>query len=311
MGELHFDKFKEPKRKRKQKQMADDSVFNSGIMLRVGKTEEIERQFNEGYLRFGCAANWIMYAKSQPPGIADKYEAIFAHINKDDPRLSEECHHDAINLAFSYLYEEGPNDTLYVRYTYACLVPAICFYSIDIKDAAKHFGIKGNSNQWLRADLEPYYDAMRINREESSVLIVRFPSLLIKELRNEIPKLIDGKWDIEKSKFDRELPLAVGYVNYDLDLNEMFYDPYPYKALFRKRPEFRDQREARLVIPGVNYLRHPKVRPEEFHDHELKVSVPHLQEYSSIVPATKCKRIQFENFNEDLSRYDILFRDKE
>ena len=215
--------------------MADDSVFSSGIMLRIGKTEEIERQFNEGYLRFGCAANWIMYAKSQPPGIADKYEAIFAHINKDDPRLSEECHHDAINLAFSYLYEEGPNDTLYVRYTYACLVPAICFYSIDIKDAAKHFGIKGNSNQWLRADLEPYYDAMRINREESSVLIVRFPSLLIRELRNEIPK----------------------------------------------------------------------------HDHELKVSVPHLQGYSAIVPASKCKRIRFENFNEDLSRYDILFRDKE
>ena len=44
--ELHFDKFKEPKRKRKQ--MADDGVFSSGIMLRVGKTEEIERQFNEG-----------------------------------------------------------------------------------------------------------------------------------------------------------------------------------------------------------------------------------------------------------------------
>ena len=34
--------------KRKQKQMADDSVFRSGIMLRIGKTEEIERQFNEG-----------------------------------------------------------------------------------------------------------------------------------------------------------------------------------------------------------------------------------------------------------------------
>ena len=93
--------------------MAEDLAFSSGIMLRVGKTEEIERQFNEGYLRFGCAANWIMYANSQPPGIADMFEAIFAHINKDDPRLLEECHHDEINLAFSYLYEEGPNDTIY------------------------------------------------------------------------------------------------------------------------------------------------------------------------------------------------------
>ena len=51
-------------------------MFRSGIMLRVGTTEEIERQFKEGYLRFGCAANWIMYAKSQPPGIPDRYEAL-------------------------------------------------------------------------------------------------------------------------------------------------------------------------------------------------------------------------------------------
>ena len=67
--------------------MADDSVFSSGIMLRIGKTEEIEKQYNEGYLRFSCPANWINYAKIQPPGIADKYEAVFAHVKRDDPRL--------------------------------------------------------------------------------------------------------------------------------------------------------------------------------------------------------------------------------
>ena len=77
--------------KRKQKQMADDSVFRSGIMLRIGKTEEIERQFNEGYLRFSCPANWINYAKIQPPGIADKYEAVFAHVKRDDRRLGMIC----------------------------------------------------------------------------------------------------------------------------------------------------------------------------------------------------------------------------
>lgn len=185
-----------------------------------------------------------------------------------------------------------------------------CITVLVIKDAAKHFGIKGNSNQWLRADLQPYYDAMCINREDSSVLIIRFPYLLINELRNEIPKLIDSKWDIEKSNFDQKIPLAVDYVKYDLDLKEMFFDPYLYKALFRKRQEFKEQREARIVITGVNYFRHPKVRPEEFHDYELKVPVPNLQEYSSIVPASKCKRIRFENFNEDISRYNICFEDK-
>ena len=73
--------------------MADDGVFSSGIMLRVGKTEEIEKQYNEGYLRFSCPANWINYAKIQPPGIADKYEAVFAHV-KRDPVYRPDLYHD-------------------------------------------------------------------------------------------------------------------------------------------------------------------------------------------------------------------------
>ena len=72
---------------RKQKQMADDSVFSSGIMIRVGKTEEMEKQYNEGYLRFSCPANWINYAKIQPPGIADKFEAVFAHVKRLEIRV--------------------------------------------------------------------------------------------------------------------------------------------------------------------------------------------------------------------------------
>ena len=36
--------------------------------------------------RFG-----INYAKIQPPGIADKYEAVFAHVKRDDPRLGMIC----------------------------------------------------------------------------------------------------------------------------------------------------------------------------------------------------------------------------
>ena len=72
-------------------EMADDGVFRSGIMLRIDKSEEIEKQYNEGYLRFSCPANWINYAKIQPPGIADKYEAVFAHVKRDDPRLGMIC----------------------------------------------------------------------------------------------------------------------------------------------------------------------------------------------------------------------------
>ena len=74
---------------------------------------------------------------------------------------------------------------------------------------------------------------------------------------------------IEKRHFKPECSLAVGYVKYDLDLNEEFIDPYPYKVLFRKRPEFREQREARMIIPGVNFLRFPYVNADKWKDHEM------------------------------------------
>ena len=47
----------------------------ANIMLRIGKTKKIEEQFNEGFLWFGCPANWIDLAKMDKTGKADKYEA--------------------------------------------------------------------------------------------------------------------------------------------------------------------------------------------------------------------------------------------
>ena len=82
--------------------MADDGVFRSGIMLRIGKTEEIVRQYEEGYLRFSCPGNWIMYAKkNHDDGIADRYEAVFAHVKRDDPRLLEAFNNDPTEMAWS------------------------------------------------------------------------------------------------------------------------------------------------------------------------------------------------------------------
>lgn len=66
-------------------------MFNSGLMIRIGRTEEIEKQYRECYIRFSCPANWINYANNHAPGIADKYEAIFAHVDKFDPRLWMTC----------------------------------------------------------------------------------------------------------------------------------------------------------------------------------------------------------------------------
>lgn len=69
-----------------------DTIFSSGIMIRVARTKAIEDQYNKRYIRFGCPSNWINYAEKNPDnGVADRYEAVFAHVKKDDDRLKMIC----------------------------------------------------------------------------------------------------------------------------------------------------------------------------------------------------------------------------
>lgn len=283
-------------------------TISSGIMLHLGKTEEIDKQFKEGYLRFSCPANWINYAKKQAPGIADRYEAIFAHVKKNDPRFGMICDDGyPLNYSRSLWNDYEPDGTVYARYLLSTLVPAICFYSISIKDAARHFGINWGSSKWLRADLQPYYKALNINTEEYSILAIRFPGKLVDELRREIPIAMPKVKNINKSNFNPGNPLALKYVKYDLDINKEFWDLHPYDELFRKRPDFRSQREVRMIIPNVSFTRDPVFCPEMYHDNELNIPVPNIQSYALICPASKCDTIRFEKFNEDFSLYDILF----
>ena len=284
----------------------NDGKFHCGVLIRVGSTEKILDQYENRYLRFGCPANWINYANTHRDGLADEYEGVFAHVKQDDPRLSMICDDGyPLNHRRSLWNKLMSDGTVYARYVFSCLVPAICFYSIDVKDAAKHFGIEGNDDKWLRADLQPYYKALGIDVAESSVLVVWRPGELIEELRLEIPKVIGAAGNVDKRRFDARNALTVKYVNYDLDIDKEFWELHPYDELFRKRMEYKRQREARMIIPNAPFMRDPVYRPEMYYDNELSVPVPGVQSYARVVPASKCKMIQFDNFSEDLSTWTV------
>ena len=285
-------------------------MFNSGLMIRIGRTEEIEKQYRECYIRFSCPANWINYANNHAPGIADKFEAIFAHVDKFDPRLWMTCS-DGAPLYGALWRSENSDGTVYARYLYSCLVPTVCFYSLGISKLAKQMGIKDNKPGRITIDLLSYYKAMNVCPEESSVLVIRFPGLFIPELRREIPNAVKAANNIAKADFNADNSLAVKYVKYDLDINEMFFKLRPYDEIFRKQPEYKEQHEARMIIPNVSFLRNPIYFPSLYHDNEMNVPVPELQSYSFIYPASRCKTMAFENFTQNLKRYDILCGDKE
>lgn len=285
-------------------------MFNSGLMIRIGSTKEIEKQFQESYIRFGCPANWVNYANNHAPGIADKYEAVFAHVDRFDPRLWMTCD-DGVPLYGALWNSESPNNMVYARYLYSCLVPTVCFYSLGITKLAKQKGIKDNQLGRLTIDLQNYYKAMNVNPEESSVLIIRFPGQFVTELRREVPNAVAAANNITKKNFDSRNSLTVKYVTYDLDINKTFFNFRPYDEIFRKQPEYKEQHEARMIIPNVNFVTNPKYFPSLYHFNEINVPVPELQSYSFVYPASKCKKMAFENFTQDLRRYDILYGDNE
>ena len=105
--------------------------------------------------------------------------------------------------------------------------------------------------------------------------------------------MITAAKNIDKRDFDANNALAVKYVKYDLDIDKEFWELHPYDELFRKRPEFSEQREARMVIPGVIFLRYPYENPDKWEDHVMKVPVPGIKDYAEVIPAGKYTKYRY------------------
>lgn len=278
-------------------------MAKSSIMLRIGKTNVIKEQFNNCYLNFGCPANWIDLAKTDSTGKADKYEAVFAHVKKVAPRIEELSRGDITNLVLGYWFDEGPEDTVYIRDVRMCLVPTLCVYSFDLVEAAKHFGPRPNTGDWIEVDLRPYMNSMTDSKmEDYSVIVIYEPRRLMDDLKREIPKVVSSYINIEKRFFDPNDPVVLDYVKYDLNINELFWKR-PGESVFSKQnlKKYRGQREARIVIADTFSYGFPRTMPF----HELKVPVPGLQSYAHVQTATMLNSMLFTKFSEGYSRFTV------
>lgn len=172
---------------------------------------------------------------------------------------------------------------------------------------AKEKGIQGNDPGELLVDLQKYYDAMISPKDDInnySILVIRFPGKFLNELWDEVAKVVMTAHNVDRRNFDASNAVAVKYVKYDLKIEDEFWDFRPYDELFRKRPQYKEQHEARIIIPNVRLLGVPSA----YKYNELNVPVPGLQGYSLIAPAAKCRKLVFKDFNEDLSRNTISLR---
>ncbi len=283
-------------------------------MLRLGKTANIHQQYEECRLTFGCPANWIRYAKQDSRGIADEYEAIWGHVRKNDPRLSQICDDGApLNSSRSLWTSEDRknNDYIYVRYIYFCLTPSLCFYSRDIQNEVIKCEEKlGKRIEFLDVDILPYINSLGLNVNDCSFLLISYPGKLIEELKVQIPIAIkNAKAPIDISDFDPLNPLCVRPVDYTLDIDKEFFveNLHSYSPLFTKKTEYINQHEARIFIPNVNFITDPLIEEDKYDpkNFELSVTLPNLHEYAFEIPAKGKDIMRFDSFDEERKNYHV------
>lgn len=282
--------------------MKEQFCLLTDLLMRIDKTDKIQKQIKEGFVTFGCPANWIDYAKKHEDGIADKYEAICGHVAKDDFRLSM-LGSDGIplNSFRSFWYEEGPLNTVYVRYIYHCLTPALCFYSVQLKDTVKR------TTTPLIISLDDYYKSLGIKQEECSILVILEVNRFFADLRAQIPKALYNNNNINTDNFDESTILLCEEVDYTLDLDSQFFNVYSLKDIFRKLPKFASQREARLVIPGVFFTNDPVYNLNAYKNNKLDVYIPNFSEYAHIMNAENVNYIIAGDYNDKNDDFGIVF----
>ena len=65
--------------------------FSTGMLMRVGSKERLEKCYREKKLEFSCAANWVDYAQNGNSVTGDYLECIFAHVNRNVPCDVQNC----------------------------------------------------------------------------------------------------------------------------------------------------------------------------------------------------------------------------
>ena len=282
--------------------MSETFSLLSDILIRVDKTKTIREQIDEGFVTFGCPANWIDYARKHEDGIADKFEAICGHVRKDDPRLSMICDDGVPLNAFRSLWnEDGPHDTVFVRYIYHCLTPALCFYSVAVKEQVK------KATAPILIDLRDYYNSLGINREECSVLSIYETNRFFAELRSRIPSALSNNNHINRDNMDDNCRLLAEAVDYSLNLESEFFNPRSLKDIYKKLPKYASQCEARLIIPDVYFTADSVYNPKAYKTNKLNVPVPHLRDYSYVCDAKDANYLIVGDYNVETDDFGVGF----
>lgn len=95
-------------------------MAKSSIMLRIGKTEGIEEQYNNCFLKFGCPANWIDLAKQNGYNVTDYSRQVVRQLKGSFVIFSKNSFYNRTTGTYDGRHEKmsGDDFRLYIEKVY-------------------------------------------------------------------------------------------------------------------------------------------------------------------------------------------------
>ena len=283
------------------------SNVTTTLLMRVGPTESIEKNYRDKILTFGCAANWLDYALTKGnQTVGDIFECVFARTVGRDPRIRSVTDSRGKPMGDHLLVLEDIEDiadnSCILRYIPTILVPVLCFYSFNVQKICEKLGKDDKPAENFAFNLDEYCKYMGYSTETASYLFITDPVRFYRELQMVIPAAIEeNKSNLTSERFygafNPDEPLFFKDVEYHKHRRiDFFWDnPENMEELFWKLPEYEEQSELRYIIPNINFAQTfaPESGNYDYTLNTLDVCLPCFQEYSKVVPATEAHSLYF------------------
>ncbi len=216
-------------------------IPNDAILLfKIGERQWIEKLY-DGELCFSCVGKYIKQAERTKNDIqGDRYEAVFAKLLKNNPKISE-----MRNLLQNDLEEFEENGYIYLRRKSARLIPVFCLYAFTEQVLSEENHISSEEEVELKHKLDNnMFAGFTYPFEINNVLTnaCRFTGMVMQPL----PFTVNIRCQMQELGYE----YYMGLVNYSLmNEGEFFINPSPaYNELFYKMPYYKYQNEARIIL---------------------------------------------------------------
>lgn len=213
---------------------------NSLILFKFG-AEKWQTRLKVGELSFSCPGQYVRIAEREGNAEqGDLYEAVFARVKRNDPRVAE-CEKQFGKDLEIIKYGEY----VLLRRKSSLFIPTFCFYSYRGTDLLENVRKPGRQTITHYFD-ERVFSGFTKDEVRNVVSMEYMPTSLIIQARPFHEQVVNAA---RRERISAEIR-HIDYTEFESD--EFFIEPTSQREeLFYKFPKYSYQKEARIVLHGM------------------------------------------------------------